>query len=230
MEHIAPFLQTLLWVGLIAGIVTRFHKPIYGLLTALQQRVESGSTIKAGSFELSDQLTTQNPAQQKQKSEAEVREILQIEQEQIPGVASTPPAQVKSRFFVAEDLALRAIQVEFQKPMKRQVAAGPEFAFDAVFTYEHQLHIVEVKYVIREKNADATVRRTLESFASFLNRTNWQNIRIIIAVVFEYAPDLAVATQHLEEMAAGLSLSVSFRCYSLSELRQQFGASDDGDG
>jgi len=52
MEHISSLIQTVLWVGLIGGIVWRFNKPIYELLSALYSRIEAGSTIKAGPFEL----------------------------------------------------------------------------------------------------------------------------------------------------------------------------------
>ena len=37
VEHITPLIQTLLWVGLIAGLVWRFHVPINGVLLALQR-------------------------------------------------------------------------------------------------------------------------------------------------------------------------------------------------
>src|SRR5436309_3289517 len=61
MDHIAPLIQTALWTGLIAGIVWRFHLAIHGLLTALQKRVETGSTLKAGPFELIDRLHPLKP-------------------------------------------------------------------------------------------------------------------------------------------------------------------------
>ncbi len=56
MEHISPLIQTVLWVGLVAAIVWRFHIPIYGILAALQKRVESGASVKAGPFEISERL------------------------------------------------------------------------------------------------------------------------------------------------------------------------------
>ena len=121
--------------------------------------------------------------QQKQKAESEVQEILQIEQRDLPEIGQVPPPEYKSRFFAAEDLALRAIQAEFQQPIKRQVTAGPDMDFDGVFTADHQLHIVEVKYVVREKNVEASIQRTLESFARFLDRTRWHNVKVIVAIV-----------------------------------------------
>jgi len=223
MQYIAPLLQTLLWVGLIAAIVFRFHRPIDALLTALHKRVEGGSTIKAGPFELSDQFKPQDPMQQKQKAETEMQEMLQIEQQNVPVVGQPPPPEVKSRFFAAEDLALRAIQAEFQQPLKRQVTAGPDMDFDGVFTADRQLHIVEVKYVVREKNVQTTIRRTLESFARFLQRTRWHNVKVLVAIVVEYPVDLAALKSRLEEMAGASSIPVVFRCYSMSELREQFG-------
>ena len=41
MKEIAPLIQTVLWVGLISGIVWRYHKQIHSLIEAIQKRIES---------------------------------------------------------------------------------------------------------------------------------------------------------------------------------------------
>ena len=111
MEHIAPLIQTILWVGFIGTIFWRFHTPIYGLLMALQKRVETGSSVRAGPFEITDQLKPQDPKTQKEKTAVEVEEALQAES-QLPQAVSSPTeciASVQARYFQAEDLVLRAI-------------------------------------------------------------------------------------------------------------------------
>jgi hypothetical protein len=77
LEHWGPLLQTVLWVLLITVILWRYHDPIHGILTALQKRIESGSTVKIGQIELIQPQTAQ---QQTEKLTTEVVEAIQAEQ------------------------------------------------------------------------------------------------------------------------------------------------------
>jgi len=224
MEHVAPLIQTVLWVGLIGGIVWRFHAPIYGLLTALQQRVESGSTVKAGPFELIDQLRPQEPEKQKQKAEAEVLEALPPQPESTLA-APALPRLVPTRqavYFQAEDLALRAIQAEYGQPISRQVTAGSDLGFDGVFTVNGRLNIVEVKYV-REINAIPRIRSSLERLASAIQKYNWRNAQVILVLVFEREEDVTKADMYVLQATKDLGVPVTTRPYSLPELQRRFG-------
>jgi len=223
MEHVAPLIQTVLWVTLIGGIVWRFHKPIHGLLSALQKRVEAGSNIKAGPFELSEQLRPQALVEQVQKTETEVRELAQSEATEAPNQPQEPVAQVRSRFLEAEDLALRAVQLEYGKPVSRQVSLGPDMLVDGAFTINGELHIVEVKHFIRLKHAIPTVQRTLQTFASTIERYRWRRAKIVLAAVFHSGSDVPKAREELSAIAAKFSIPVEVRCYALEELRSQFG-------
>jgi len=51
MEKWAPVIETGLGVGLVVWLALRYHKPIHGILAALQKRIESGSAVKAGPIE-----------------------------------------------------------------------------------------------------------------------------------------------------------------------------------
>jgi len=226
MEHIAPLIQTVLWVGLIAGIVWRFHAPIHGLLTVLQNRIESGSNIKAGPFELSQQIHPQGVAQQIERAQSEVAELLQSQSDEIPGQQLPPPSEVKSRFLEAEDLALRAVQVEYGKPISRQVNLGPDFGIDGAFTIDGQLNIVEVKHFIRARRALPTVRRTLETFQQFFLSVNWKRPKVVLAIVLHNASEVEETRRQLSALISEFDFSVDVRCYSLEDLRSQFGLSD----
>jgi hypothetical protein len=225
MEHISPLIQTILWVGLIVWLAHRFHEPIYSLLTALHTRIEAGSTIKAGPFELSDKFQPQTLLQQKEKLDAEVHEAVEAEVDE-PALPQPSPNKVKSRFIIAEELALRAIEAEFGTPLRRHVAAGPDMIFDAVFMAEHALHIVEVKYVVRMKNAHSIIRKHLDSLSQFLQRSGWKNVKIVFVLVFEYQSDLNAEVSQFERIAASYPMRIVFRCYPMSQLRAQFGVSD----
>lgn len=226
MEHIAPLVQTVLWVGLIVGIIWRFHTPIHGLLVALQKRVEGGSTLKAGPFELIDQLRPQEPDKQKQKVEAELLEASPI----APDVAPTVPALpglVESRsrqatYFQAEDLALRAIQAEYGKPISRQLTAGSDVGFDGVFTVNGRLNIVEVKYV-RDVKTIPRLRASLERIVRAVEKYNWRNVQLTLVAVFEHEEDVLKADMLLSHAVDGLEVPVSIRAFSLPELKRRFG-------
>lgn len=224
MEHIAPLIQTFLWVALIAGIVWRFHLPIDGILTALQKRVEAGSNIKAGPFEITDQLKPQDPVLQKAKVATEIQEALKNEHPPHPVVESVSQrsASVQARYFQAEDLVLRAIQTEYGSPVNRQVTAGRDDGFDGLFVTAGRTTVVEVKYISGEGAShrfQATIKRTTDSIQQY----GWQNPQIVLALVFERSEDIATSRERLSLMFAKNPVPVIVRCFTISELQAQFG-------
>lgn len=229
MEYIAPLIQTVLWVGLITGIVWRFHSPIHGLLSALQKRVEGGSTLKAGPFELIEQLRPQEPEKQKQKVEAELMEALPIASDTSPS-PPTPPSIVEGRsrqatYFQAEDLALRAIQAEYGQPISRQLTAGSDVGFDGAFTVNGRLNIVEVKYV-RDVKTIPRLRSSLERIVGAIEKYNWRNVQLILVVVFEREEDVPNGDSLLLKTVKAFEFPVSVRSFSLSELKRRFGLTE----
>ena len=225
MQHIAPLIQTILWVALIGAIVWRFNQPIHGLLSALQKRVEGGSNLKAGPFELIDQLRPQEPENQKLKIESELLEATPVEPA-VQVAATTLPAGMKGNqqavYFQAEDLALRAVQAEYGQPISRQLTAGSDIGFDGVFTVNGRLNIVEVKY-IRDIKTIPRLRVSLERLASAITKYNWKNVQLILVVVFEHTEDVPNADVSLLHTVSGLEIPVSIRPFSLIELQRRFG-------
>jgi hypothetical protein len=225
MEYLAPLIQTILWVILIIGILWHFHNPIYGILTALQKRIESGSNIKAGPFVLYDQLKPQDPIKQKEKSAIEIQETFkQLSSDKklsLPSSASRNMAIIQERYFQAEDLALRALQVEYGATISRQVTAGADMGFDGAFVINGRLNIVEVKYVKKLGNISG-FRITLEKLSNAIANYGWHNVQVILAIVFEKTDDIYRANKQLIEIVNGLALPVSIRCYSFTELQLKF--------
>lgn len=227
MEHIAPLIQTMLWVGLIGVILWRFHNPIHGLLVALQKRIESGSNVKAGPFELSEQLKPQDPAKQKEKATQEIQDALQPPSQASATPQPMEPTQSRSvataRYFQAEDLVLRALQAEYGVTMSRQVTAGADIGFDGAFAVNGRLNIVEVKY-ISNLHSLSRFRRTLDKLSSALMRYGWKNAQIILAVVIENQADVIAANEKLQSIVKDYEVPVVVRCYSFTELLEKFGA------
>jgi hypothetical protein len=230
MEHIAPLIQTILWVGLIAVVLWRFYAPIYGLLLALQKRVEAGSSIKAGPFELSEQLKPQDSAKQKEKAASEVAEALQtsVDPEVVTSSAATlrTAASVQARYFQAEDLVLRAIQAEYGATISRQVTAGSDPGFDGAFVTNGRLNIVEVKYIGGPSGNVSRLRHSIVRLISAVSRYGWHNAQIILAVVFERPEEVSRATELLKALTSDMPIPIVVRCFSLSELQSRFGVSE----
>lgn len=229
MQYIAPLLQTLLWVGLVAGIVIRFHKPIHGLLGALQLRIEAGSTIEAGPFKLGSDVKPTPTAQQRERSEIELAQIVneQLTDPVTPGTPSLPaqaePTKLRSRFFQAEELALRALQTEFNAPINRQVSIGPGLEADGAFIKNDELHLVEVKFIVRPKNARSTIERTLSHYQRGFGATRRRTVVIVLALVFEYESDVTPSTLEFQEIANSTALRVEVRGFSLKQLQTAYG-------
>ena len=224
MEHIAPLIQTVLWVALVAGIVWRFHVPLYGLLAALQKRVEGGSNIKAGPFELTEQLKPQDPTSQQAKVATEVQEALQADQPSPPTSDATAQRRVsvQARYFQAEDLVLRAIQAEYGAPINRQVTAGRDDGFDGLFMASGRTTVVEVKYISGSAPGHR-FQQTIQRITGAIQQYGWSNAQIVLALVFERSEDLGKTRERLSLMFAKNPVPVVVRCFTLAELQSQFG-------
>ena len=136
-----PLATTFLWVLLIVGLVAWFNKPLRAILEAVHRRIETGSTVKAGWFELTDQLRPQSPEQQRERAKIEIAEV---EQQEVAGSIGnqTSRADAVNLYLQAEDLALRAVQAEYEIPLSRNLTTSGGAQFDAAFVKDGRLHVV----------------------------------------------------------------------------------------
>jgi hypothetical protein len=226
MEYIAPLIQTILWVALLAGTLWRFNKSISGIFSALQKRIESGSNIKAGPFEITEQLKPVDPSKQQEKTAIEIQEAYEVlpsnKSKSKLSTQSKRVIDVRAKYFQIEDLVLRALQVEYGATISRQVTAGADMGFDGTFVLNGRLNIVEIKYTTNAGNI-SRYRITLERLINSINNYAWHNVQIILAIVFENESDIAKSNKQLREIADGLQFPVVVRCFSFSELQQKFG-------
>jgi len=219
MQYIGPLIQTALWVALVGFIVWRFYRPLHSLLTALAARLEAGSSIKAGPFEIGEIAKPLSPEQQRIKADTELKLALAAPEGEAP-IASK---QVKSRFLQAEELAVRAVQAEFDRPISREVSLGAGLAVDGAFTVDGKLWIVEVKYVVRPQNAVMVIERSLEYLSSAIERYHFRNVGIVFVLVFEFPLAASTAKEDFAPIFSRSDVEIEPRYYSLAELREQFG-------
>lgn len=224
MEHIAPLIQTVLWVGLIAGIVWKFHAPIYGLLLALQRRIESGSNVKAGPFEITDQLRPQDPSVQREKAAAEIQEAIgdKSPQAALTNTSRVGATSIHERYFRAEDLVLRAIQTEYGVPVQRQVTAGHDSGFDGVFSFGGKTTVVEVKY-IPQQGKSPRMREVIHRLTKIIQQYSWKNTQILLALVFDSDEDIKNQERILSVGFSENAVPVIVRSFSMAQLEAQFG-------
>jgi hypothetical protein len=229
IQHIAPLLQTLLWVVLIAGLALRFHKPVYEILTALAARISGGSGVKLGPVEIAAQLVPQGPDRKRAKAESEIRELVQNATGAQPSAPPIPRRKAEARYYQAEDLALRALQAEYGATMRRQVTTGRDPGFDGVFSKDKHLYVVEVKYytsfVDTEKLSLSAERigRTVESLG-------WPNVILLLAVVFEHPDAIQKYEARIRDTLTRLPIETELKTFALPELRSRFGISPPDDG
>jgi len=219
MESVAPLLQTVLWVGLIGVLAWRFHKNIDALLGAIQKRIESGSRVKAGPFEL-DALQPQDAEQQKQKLD---EELFEVKQEVSIGEQASSEGKLRSRILQTEDLALRAIQEEFGAPISRQVKIGTDLRADGAFTRNGHVYLVEVKYIERVYNASFIARTALRAVSTF-KKYNFGNATLLLALVYhDDRVDIVTERERIAGDLASYINTIDLRIYKFTELSKKYG-------
>lgn len=219
-QHMTSLIETMLWVGLIIWVILRFDKPLKEILTAIHKRVESGSTVKAGLFELTDQIRPLKPEKQAEKANEEINELLA---EDIK-LSSQPSEQksLRANYYTAEDLAIRAIESEFNQSVNRNISFGRDIGFDAAFSLNGQLQIIEVKYFTKQIDYQR-VKKSIAQISSSHKGRGWKNVRIIFALVAEEEAYSKIRQEKLKEISSDLEVEVLYRCYTLSSLQEKFG-------
>jgi len=244
MEHWGPFLQTILWVGLIGGVAWRFHKTIQLLLEALTERIKSGSDVTAGPFSVKT-LQTLSVQEQAVRANQEIEEANavanapalppledaaasnSIPTPTLPPTTPTPTPQFRAQYFQAEDLAMRAVQAEFGQPISRQVTTGRDQQFDGAFVHNNRMNIVEVKYVSKAP-PKAMIQQILRRVESFLISHNLKSVNLILVAVVDRTSDIEATLKRFTAIADESSFPTVVRVYALSELQAKFGIVDAG--
>jgi hypothetical protein len=226
MGALIPLLQTILWVGLIVWLIHRYNAQVVAILTSIQDRVAKGSSVKAGPFELGQDIRPQDAQEQKNRLEEEIQQL----GEPPPGPQLLPPGEgsqssrldLQKRYLLAEDLVMRELQIEFGAPVNRQIRVGG-VELDGMFAKEGSGYGIEVKYVRRRVTSDRLID-SLTRLQSSLQRLGWRRFTLILALVCE--SDEPISPSDIERIQARLSqlgVPVMVRVYTLQSLADKFG-------
>lgn len=217
IKDLVPLGQTALWVGLIVWIVNKYGSFIDQLLELIRKRVESGSSIKAGSFEIGQALETQSVSDQRIEADEEIRNTSES-----PVTYETLSVEDKSTFrseyFLIEDLALRAIQDEYGEPIQRNVKVLSLFQADGVFTKDGTLHLVEVKATTQNK-IRSIAKISLLKLDNLIKGLGYKNIVIVLVVVVKDSD--SILSTHIP--VDDYKTKVNVHTYLLKELKATFG-------
>jgi len=221
-----PLLQTFLWVGLIIWLIRRYNTQVVAVLASIQERIAKGSSVKAGPFELGQDIRPQDVQQQKERLKAE--EIEQLGEGSQParllppkdgGQLSLP--DFRQRYLLAEDLVMRELQAEFGVVVNRQMRIGDVY-LDGMFAKDGVGYGIEVKYVLKP-----VVPRLVDSLTRLQNlvrQRNWRRFTLILALVCETNEPIAPsAIDRIQSDLSKLDVPTMLRVYTLRGLAEKFG-------
>jgi hypothetical protein len=225
MTEFVPLLQTGLWVGLIVWLVHRYNAQVAAVLTAIQQRITQGSSVKAGPFELGADIRPQDLEEQNKRIQEEVQQIEAAPNQALPAppqeATRTSQLSLRRRYILAEDLVMRELQSEFGAVINRSVRFG-NAELDGIFAKSGGGFGVEVKYVRHRLHFDR-ILPSLSHVVQAIRRLGWDRFTLILALVCE--TDSAVTPSDLERIqthASELGVNLMTRVYTLSALANKF--------
>lgn len=246
VKGLVPLLQTLLWFILSVIILKRFNSQIIGLIEALRKRIDAGDGVKAGPFELLGSLRPKTSQEQLADAEAATEEAIENNTEasdsacrdssttelkpEVVGRRDEKPIRpssgrsMRSRYYMAEDLALRALQAEIGVPISRALQAGKGFSVDGFFVKDETPHIVEVKFRQSLHNP-GDLKPVVERIFYKLKELGWGNARVVLVVVFDTVDQIDRVQARIQKVFRDVA-DVEVRCYSLEGLMIQFGIND----
>ena len=131
----------------------------------------------------------------------------------------------QSQAYLAEDLAMRTIQTEFNTPVRRQVTGGRDGGFDGVFESNGHVQIVEVKYIGKRAPPGETAVRIKESILRIqrdASKYGWTASEIILVAVFASTEVPPEHQRAIEAMCREVG-RVAPRFYTLGRLKRQWG-------
>jgi len=222
ISAIVPLIQTALWVGLTACALFRYRTSIDDVVHSLHARIEGGSRVKAGPIEIGERIEPQSSESQREEANEEVKEYLEergLDDESDEKSVET----VQSVSYLAEDLALRALQDELGYLIHRN-AVFEDIAFvDGVIEIDGKVTLVEVK-IASDSFVHKTAKRAASKLVRMIDEYKWQSISVIICLVFVDGSPTPDVLERIRSELLRAGDNVDARIYELSQLKSQFGA------
>ena len=218
---LVPLIQTALWVALIAFGLWRYNDPISRLIKTIHRRVESGSSVKAGPLELGEQIQPQDEQSQRNEVQKEAEEYVSGQGRQLSDIAPDEKLSIRSRIVLAEDLALRAIQDDFNEPLKRNIQFVGGFSADAIFKKNGIQHLVEVK-VVTGRSREKAARTGIAQLQHSMHKISSTKTQGILSLVYLDDGDIDKSEADIRELVTNYP-GIQIKLWTLSALMERYG-------
>ena len=150
------------------------------------------------------------------------REVSEIVEDEAGGSLHDIPL-LRSRVAQAMDLALRALQVDYNVPVQRQLKYGPNLRFDGFFVKGSSEYMVEVKYC-RSRANPVRLAESAQPLSAGITHYGWREVRIVLAVVFDDPKvDLAAEKRRLLDSLGIINAKLELVCNNFETLADRFG-------
>ena len=220
IKELVPLGQTILWVGLIVWVIRKYGGFIDQVLELFRKRVESGSSVKVGNFEIGEAVKPQSLSDQKKEADDDIRESSEST-ENYEALSSTVKASIRHDYFLTEDLALRAVQEYYGESIQRNVKVLSLFEADGVFTKNGTLHVVEVKAVPVSK-IKSIAAKTLTRLDRLISGQAWRNVIIVFVIVIRESDSDNSNSPPADISLDNYQTNIDVHTYLESELKAAF--------
>lgn len=218
---LVPLMQTLAWIGLILFLVLRYGVFLNKLLKIVEQRIEGGSSFKFGQLEFGQAIESQSIENQKAKADEETQEYLEANVGSSESLESNGP-KVRSDSFLAEDLALRALQEVSGEFIERHAQISPELLVDGVLERSGRYTLIEVK-LVTNASVHQIAQKAIARLTSPIVRNSWPDVSVMICLIFNDSDPTAADTVALNLLIKNAPVDVEYVIFRLDELRERFG-------
>lgn len=172
-------------------------------------------------------LRVLTPEEQKRKLEKEVQDVIN-EETSIDSTKSIPLSSANNNILresvlLAEELAFREIENEYNVSINRHVSVGQDFGIDGMFAKEGRGYAIEIKYFKHRIRLPA-IEHQLQSLANRIFGMGWRNVEIIIALVTENDEfDMSNIAMRLQEFGKSTGIVITPKYYNIRSLRKRYG-------
>ena len=127
------------------------------------------------------------PEIQRQNVNVEVRELARL-----LGVGNDQLADLLSAYVVAEDLALRQIQQEENKPLMRHVSIG-QMPFDGILVDQDMITCIEVAFLVvpdvRQEKIESMLKKVTQAKKNLADLKSRLRLRLMLVLVTQLSAD-----------------------------------------
>lgn len=226
MEHWIPLLQSGAWIGLIIWLVVRYGPQIKTLIRAIEERITTGSSFKAGPFEIGSSIRPQSTAEQIEQIQIEFPSLSSNDHPH-QGSSGEDSSNIdvtdKSRPLISEDLVLRILQEEYGVLINRQISAGAGLQFDGFFVSNNIPHAIEVRYFGGYFPMSDLIKK-VQRIHEKIWHLGWKRFKLVLAIVIDdnYPPSGDTLEAFIQEIDQ-LGTETVVRVFPFSEVVGHFG-------